>query len=130
MAAPRSDIIPQIHTSELAYVFGNLSHYDIPGLPYDPTASDYALRNRESRSWSAFASLGVPSTTGTAYDTLQGWTSAFQYPNQTAVYAIGGPHQGLSTIDGDMSSPEVGVQKLRERCAFLNSPKIIQELQY
>ncbi|PHH91910.1 hypothetical protein CDD83_9777 [Cordyceps sp. RAO-2017] len=33
-----------IHTSEFAYIFGNLSHYDIDTYPFQPTPSDYRLK--------------------------------------------------------------------------------------
>jgi carboxylesterase type B len=41
-----------IHTSEFAYIVGNLSHYD---------TGEYKLEARASRSWSTFASTGGPS---------------------------------------------------------------------
>lgn len=37
------------HTAEFAYVFGNLSAYDVNGYPFDPTPTDYALLRRGSR---------------------------------------------------------------------------------
>ena len=57
-----------VHTSELLYVFGNLSKYDIPGYDYDPKPSDFVLRDQESRSWSSFTAVGRPSLEG--HDTL------------------------------------------------------------
>lgn len=117
-----------VHTSEFAYAFGNLSHYDIDGLPYHPTASDYALRDRESRSWSTFAALGHPSLHG--HDTLQGWGPAYAHPNQTDVFVIGGAKEGLYAIDGPRSDAALEAQKLRERCAFINSPEVIAQLRF
>lgn len=117
-----------IHTSELAYVFGNLSHYNITDLPYHPSALDFGLKNRESRAWSTFASLGHPTLAGSS--TLQGWTPAFLHPNEIDIFVIGGPYEGLSAEDGPMSLPQMEAQKLRERCTFINSPDIIEQLQY
>ena len=63
-----------VHTSELLYVFGNLSKFDVPGYPYHPTALDFQLRDQESRSWSSFTAVGKPSLP--RHDTLQGWKTA------------------------------------------------------
>ncbi|KAK5124861.1 hypothetical protein LTR85_001051 [Meristemomyces frigidus] len=117
-----------VHTSEFAYVFGNLSHYDADGFPYHPNASDFALSDRESRSWSTFASLGFPSLVG--HDTLKGWTPSFARPNETDIFVIGGPHEGLSAEDGPRSERAVEAQKLRERCGFINSPDVIKQWNY
>ena len=115
-----------VHTSEMAYVFGNLSHYNVDNFPFNINASDIALKHRESRSWSTFAATGQPSLA--AHDTLQGWKPAYTYPNETDIFVIGGPFEGLSAEDGPRSIPAVSEQKLRERCDFLNSPEIIQQL--
>ncbi|KAH9887494.1 putative lipase [Xylariomycetidae sp. FL2044] len=113
-----------IHTSEFAYVFGNLSHYDVDGYPFDPSPSDHALVSRGSRSWTTFASTGKPSLP--ARDTFQGFTPAFPGGDETNVFVVGRGGEGLSSIDeGDLSA-----QKLRERCAFINSPEIIEQLRY
>lgn len=63
-----------MHTSELLYVFGNLTKYDIPGWPYHPTSEDKYLRKAESRSWSSFTAVGKPTLNG--HDTLKGWDEA------------------------------------------------------
>ncbi|KAI0137516.1 Alpha/Beta hydrolase protein [Xylariales sp. AK1849] len=118
-----------IHTSEFAYVFGNLSHYNVSGYPFDPTPEDYALETRGSRSWATFASTGRPGAEGK--DTFQGFDTAFVDGDDTySVFVVGGAHEGLSAIDGPGSTPEFAVEKLRERCAFINSPEIIEELRY
>ena len=117
-----------IHTSEFAYIFGNLSHYDTNGYPFHPTQSDYALQDRGSRSWSTFASIGKPGLRGR--NTFQGFDVAFPEGNETYVYVIGGPNEGISAFDGEKSTPAVRDQKLNERCAFLNSPEMIEQLQY
>lgn len=116
-----------IHTSEFAYIFGNLSHYDINRYPFHPTESDYRLKYRGSRSWSTFASTGKPSLEG--HDTLQGFETAFR-GNQTFVYVAGGADEGLSAFDGPGAHKALKNQKLRERCAFINSPEMIEQLQF
>ncbi|KAM6530327.1 hypothetical protein FALCPG4_008451 [Fusarium falciforme] len=64
-----------IHTSEFAYIFGNLSHYNVSGYPFHPTLSDYSLRQRGSRSWSTFASTGKPGAPGRK--TFQGFNVSY-----------------------------------------------------
>lgn len=116
------------HTSEFAYIFGNLSHYNTSGWPFDPTPADYSLRDRGSRSWTTFANTGKPGLKG--HDTFVGFKPAFPGLNETFIFVAGGPHEGLSAIDGPLSIPDIREQKLRERCAFINSPEIIEELRY
>ncbi len=117
-----------IHTSNFAYQFGNLSHYNVDGFPYHPNQSDFALRDRQSSSWASFANFGHPSDVRCG--TLKGWQPAFAKKDEVDVYVIGGPHEGLFAEDGPRAGPVFGAQKLRERCAFINSPEIIQQLQY
>ncbi|KAF2477640.1 putative lipase [Lindgomyces ingoldianus] len=117
-----------VHTSEFAYIYGNLSHYNDSRYPFNPKPSDYALVSRASRTWSTFASLGRPSLPGK--DTVQGFEEAFSVENNTAIYVIGGPNEGLSTFDGPGSHREVERQRLRERCSYINSPEVIGYLQY
>jgi carboxylesterase type B len=131
-----------VHTSEFAYVFNNLSHYDskdpdvnsvyqranqiaVNDYPYNPSASDQWLAIRETRSWSIFASLGCPSSKG--HGTLEGWEPAFGTANETRVFVIGSEQEGLHSL-GDSSA--IGEQKLEKRCAFINSPEVIAELQF
>lgn len=118
-----------IHTSEFAYVFGNLSAYDVGGFPSNPSASDYALRDIESRSWSSFAALGKPSID--SLDTLQDWRRADFQDENFGIYVIGGPDAGYAGVNGSAAAREViQAQQLQKRCAFLNSPEIIEQLQY
>lgn len=117
-----------VHTSEIAYVFGNLSHYDADGLPFNVSPSDFALKRRESRSWSTFAATGRPSRRH--HHTLHGWTQAYSKPYGKEIFVIGGPFEGLWADDGPFSIHAVREQRLRERCGFLNSWEIIQQLQY
>ncbi|KAI6946598.1 hypothetical protein KC318_g14987 [Hortaea werneckii] len=119
-----------VHTSEFAYVFGNLSTYDVNGYPYHPRAEDYALVERESRSWSTFAAIGRPSL-DRYHDTLDGWCPAFAEGNDTAgIFVIGGPFEGFSAAEGSPSESVVAAQKLEERCAFIDSPEIIDQLRW
>lgn len=122
-----------IHTSELAYVFGNFTPYEhtSPAGLISPGASDYALLRQESRSWSTFAALGQTSLA--SKDTLQGWEPAYAAGAgmlNASVYVVGGPTPGMSALDGEGSNPDVAAQKLRERCGFLNSDDVIEQLKY
>ncbi|KAJ2987405.1 hypothetical protein NUW58_g4526 [Xylaria curta] len=117
-----------IHTSDLEYVFGNLSLYDNGEYPFHATPADYALASRGSRSWSTFASTGKPSLKG--HHTFAGFTPAFSRTGEISVFIAGGPHEGLSAIDGPRSKAALKVQRLRERCAFINSDEVIEQMRY
>lgn len=120
-----------IHTSELAYVFGNLSLYNTSAATYDPSESDYALVARESRSWSSFASVGQPSLRNKG--TLQNWETAYESGRDmmdARLYVIGGPNEGISELEGKGTVEAVAKENLKERCGFLNSPEVIKQLQY
>ncbi|KAI8623702.1 putative lipase [Xylariaceae sp. FL1651] len=117
-----------IHTSDLEYVFGNLSVYDSGGFPFRPTPADYALVSRGSRSWSTFASTGKPSLKG--HDTFAGFTTAFPDNDEVDIFIAGGPYEGLSAIDGPKAKAVMKAERLSERCAFLNSDEIIEQLRY
>ncbi|KAJ6785082.1 hypothetical protein PWT90_08667 [Aphanocladium album] len=117
-----------VHTSEFAYIFGDLSHYDVSGIPFHPGPADYALARRAARTWTTFASKGTPGLPG--HDTFHDFGLAFPGNNQTRIFVAGGPHEGLSAIDGQHSHPEMQRQRLRERCDFINSPQIIERLRY
>ncbi|KAI1746544.1 putative lipase [Xylaria castorea] len=117
-----------IHTSDLEYVFGNLSVFDNGEYPFQPTPADYALASRGSRSWSTFASTGKPSLKG--HDTFSGFTTAFHGSDEIDVFIAGGPLEGLSPIDGPKAQAILKAERLRERCAFINSDEIIEQLRY
>lgn len=117
-----------VHTSEFAYVFGNVEAYNNSGNPINLTSSDCALQDRASRSWSAFATTGNPTELGEV--TVQGWLDAYSTLNQTHVMTVGGPWEGWWPLSGVDSPDVVSKQRLVERCAFLNSPDVIQGLQY
>ena len=120
-----------VHESEMIYVFGNLSKYDVAGYPYHPRPSDYRLQVVESASWSSFVAVGQPSLEGK--ETLQRWKQA-EFPGENGnygTYVIGGPHEGYAGVGGDPKAIEaMNAEKLGERCGFLNSPEIVKEMQY
>lgn len=124
------------HESAFAYVLGNLSHYDLPGWPFAPSAADTALARRAPRSWAAFATSGSFSG-GTDDDaTFGGWEPAFAAAvggaagNETGIFVVGGPEEGFSTIGGAGASPAVAGQRLAERCAYLTSAAVREQLAY
>ncbi|KAI1410866.1 carboxylesterase family protein [Hypoxylon sp. FL1857] len=123
-----------IHTSEFAYIFGNISHYATLGYPFNPTDADHSLVSRGSRSWTTFASLGVPGHEG--HGTFTGFAPSFAVGTQAggdetfSVFVAGGPDEGMSAVEGANSKSVVAAQKLKERCSFINSDEIIKELRF
>lgn len=124
-----------MHTSEFAYVYGNISHYDVAGYAFDPSPADYALVRRGSRSWSTFVATGKPGLEN--HDTFQGFAPAIPagtpdgQGNETwSLFVAGGPDEGFSVVDGPGSKAAVAAQKLRERCAFINSAGFIEQLRF
>ena len=117
-----------IHSAEFAYIFGNLSAYDVPGFPFEPTPDDYELAHRGSRAWSTFANVGRP---GLEKDEGFGeFGPAFPNEQDTYIYVAGGPEEGFWAIDGQDSTSGLLAQKLRERCGFINSPEMIEQLRH
>lgn len=117
-----------IHTSEFAYIFGNLSHYNVSGLPFSPSPADYELQVRASRTWSTFASVGKP---GLPYhDTFQGFAPAFERQGQVKVFVAGGPNEGISYIEGPQANPVFAMEKLRRRCEYWLDQGVVKELMF
>ncbi|KAH7076184.1 Alpha/Beta hydrolase protein [Paraphoma chrysanthemicola] len=115
------------HTSEFAYIFDTFKAYNSTEHPIHPTASDYQLMERASRSWSSFAATGDPTFLGAySHNTVRGWSTAWEGDDEQGPYimTIGGPNEKISAAGGP---PE---QKLVERCGFLNDPAIIAALAY
>ncbi|KAJ6466845.1 Alpha/Beta hydrolase protein [Mycena sanguinolenta] len=122
-----------IHTSELAYVFGNFTPYEYSWAAevITPSAADDKLLRQQSRSWSTFAALGRP--TLASKDTLQGWEPSYAVGDgmmDAEIYVVGGPEPGMSALEGRGANPDVAAQRLRERCEFLNREDIITALKY
>lgn len=134
LAAIGSPGLGPVHTSEFAYVFGNISHYDnLDGYPFAPTDTDRRLEHEAALSWASFASRGKPSLRDKK--TLQGWEPAFFRGGPTDetdvdVFVVGGANEGLTAWDGPHSTPAMAAQKLRERCGFLNSPEIQLQMKF
>ncbi|KAG6040316.1 hypothetical protein E4U41_000912 [Claviceps citrina] len=118
-----------IHTSEFAYIFGNLSHYDTGAYVFGPSPSDYALATRGSRSWSTFASTGQPGLAG--HDTFQRFKPAFVADEAGMhVFVVGGPNEGPSPVEWPGAQVALRRQRLRERCGLINSAEFIEQLRY
>uniref|UniRef100_A0A0W0F3M1 Carboxylic ester hydrolase n=1 Tax=Moniliophthora roreri TaxID=221103 RepID=A0A0W0F3M1_MONRR len=117
------------HSSDLPYVFANFGAYNVTG-DIHPTKGDIELQKLESRSWSSFASSGRPSLDGK--ETLEDWKPGYGAGNAStrSVYVIGGPNSGLTSLEGEGATAAVARQRLVERCAFLNSPDTVKQLQY
>lgn len=118
-----------VHTSEFAYIFGNLTHYNVSGYPFAPTDADWALESRGANSWASFAATGHPGVAGR--DTFQGFEPGFS-ANGTLenVFVVGGATEGLSAVNGPGATAAMAAEKLRERCAFINSEDMIEQLRY
>ena len=111
-------------------MFGNLSHYDARGYPFNPTPEDIALERRGARSWAAFVATGVPGEKAArGRDVFQGVKAAFE-GDKTWIYVAGGPSEGASTTEGKQAHPAVAAQRITERCAFINSPEMIDQLHF
>ncbi|KAJ7126758.1 Alpha/Beta hydrolase protein [Mycena epipterygia] len=120
------DQLGPVHTSELAYVFGNFSHYDMYGLQPVITPADEALLRAESRSWSGFVATGDPSV---GRSTLRGWLEAVFDDENYGIYVIGGPSAGYGAVNGSART-ELAKQKMSQRCGFLNQPDIVLQQNY
>ncbi|KAJ5020562.1 Alpha/Beta hydrolase protein [Bipolaris maydis] len=119
-----------VHTSEFAYIFDTMHVYNNSGYIVHPTAYDYEIVMRASRSWSTYVSRGVPALDSPGSTTLLNWDEAFSRPGGPYVRTIGGSHPGNSALGTANATLEFSQQRLQERCAFLNSPEVIQALQY
>jgi hypothetical protein len=65
------------------------------------------------------------------HDTFVGWEKAYiGDEDEPYIFVVGGPKEGLSALDGPRSTPEVEKQRLRERCAFINSPEVTEQLYF
>lgn len=119
-----------VHTSNFAFQFHNITHYNINNFVYNPNNSDFALADRQSHSWAAFANTGNPSL-APGQRSLLNWTPGYANGDEIDIYVIGGKNQGLSSWTGkNAANPVLVAQKLKERCSFLNSPEILEQLNY
>ncbi|KAJ7747192.1 putative lipase, partial [Mycena olivaceomarginata] len=127
---PRLEVISHapglgvVHTSEFAYIFGNLSHYDDGRAPFHPNPGDWALETRGTRSWSTRGVVGK--------NTFQGFDVAFPANGMDGpfIFVAGGPNEGYYALDGPKSTETVERQRLRERCGFLNSDGVIAQMKF
>lgn len=119
-----------VHTSEFAYIFDSMHVYNDSGYIVHPTAYDYEVVMRASRSWSTFVSRGVPALDSPGSTTLLNWDEAFSRPGGPYVRTIGGSHPSNSALGRVNATLEFSQQRLQERCGFFNSPEVIQALQY
>ncbi|KAK4140564.1 Alpha/Beta hydrolase protein [Dichotomopilus funicola] len=119
-----------IHTSEFAYMFGNLERYDTNGFVFEPTGADYDLVKRGTRSWANFAATGRPGAVGR--ETFQGFGKGFdgEGGEDVFVYVVGGEREGLTAVDGEGATEEMRRQRLRERCAFLNGGEVVEQFEF
>lgn len=136
-----------VHTSEIAYVYGNLSNWDRNNWPFSPSSSDSELAKHVSRTWSTFTATGNPS--GDSEEpptrdwepkyTLQGWKDTYVNihtdpwtgkPTAPSLYLIGGSYQSFTEMDGLKAIEGIRVQDLRGKCGVLNGEDWVGWLQY
>jgi hypothetical protein len=65
-----------------------------------------------------------------AAGTLRGFKPAYQEAGRTQVFVAGGSNEGLSNVAQDGENDALVAQNLQERCAFWNSPRIVEQLLY
>ena len=101
------------------------------GPTYHPTPADFELLRQMSRSWSSFASVGAPSLED--HKTLKVWTPAYAQGDaefDARIYVVGGPREGMPALECLEAKKAVVRQKSAQRCAFLNSDDVIDQLRY
>ena len=111
-------------------MFGNLPAYDT-GPTYQSMPADFELLRQMSRSWSSFTSVGALSLED--HKTLKGWTPAYAQGDaefDARIYVVGDPGEDMSALEGSEAKKAVVRQKLAQRCAFLNSDDVIDQLRY
>lgn len=110
------------HVADIAYVFDEV-------VKFNDSASNALLAKEMTGSWSKFATSGQPSSyRGT---TLKGWVPAWKGERRedlgdTNAFVIGGGEPGMAGLGGKNGS--LRDEKLPERCGFLMSEKVTQEL--
>lgn len=109
------------HFSDIPYVFdyiGTEAFY----APY-ATQADYNIGSLMSGSWSAFARYGQPTVPGVSNQELLAKNLTF--PNwiggKDNIRALGGPRDGMMTIDGTYN------QDIPKRCGFWNREDVLAQ---
>jgi hypothetical protein len=117
-------------------VFGTVGEYDAAGYPVEPTEADYGLVGRGAGAWAGFAATGRPGGHGggggegfRGFETALGGEDG-EVGEVVRVFVVGGPEEGLSSVDGRGAREAVQRQRLRERCAFINSDEMIEQMGY
>jgi carboxylesterase type B len=106
------------HIADVVYIFDEVSKFtDSP--------ADELLAKQMSGSWSSFATSGQPSSaSGT---TIPGWTPAFASSSDSPeLMVIGGGDPGMTGLQG--ANDMIAREQLVERCAFINSVEVQNEL--
>ncbi|KAF2093896.1 hypothetical protein NA57DRAFT_80898 [Rhizodiscina lignyota] len=85
-----------IHTSDFAFLFGNLSIYNDAMDTIRPSQADFELKDWMSRSWASFATTGMPWIVGKA--TVKGCEEAYEKGDgefDAKVFVTSGPNERL-----------------------------------
>ena len=110
------------HFADIPYVFNEVS-------AFNASASDLQLGAEMSGSWAAFAHTGTPVPNVANATLLKEWPIAYpkakgqaKQPVSATVNVIGGPSPGPANLTLNSSQGgALGMEKLLERCGFINS---------
>ena len=110
--------------SEIPFIYGTIHTGPNPAK----SNATIGLMHRGPRSWANFAASG--NFTLKRHETFQNFIDAFVVKDNIHVFVAGGPSEGVSPIDGSWATPAMSAQKLRERCDFITSTSLFNELQF
>lgn len=129
LASVGTPCLGPIHTSEFGYTFGNSSHYNVNGNPFNPPAENSRSEQEEAGSLAAFTSVGQPSLY--TKKTLQEFSVQhfLRLTRQLSLW-LEGIAKDCRSLMNRMLSPALAAQELGSCCSFINSPVIIAQLQY
>lgn len=119
------------HTSDIFYVFNEVH---ILNDTLKPSVADEALAKTMSGMWASYAVTGDPTSgsggNATAWGGYGSWPAAFspsdiktnpEGATKARVNVLGGAHPGPKGIRVNGRDAPVGMEKLLERCEFINS---------
>ena len=107
------------HGSDIPFVFNDVYEYQ-PSV----TEAQEQLASQMAASWASFANVGIP-TVGNG--TLTEWNAYDGESDKFDVRIIGGPYDGMASIDESKQSVLAG-DEILQRCGFWNSPEIMNQI--
>jgi len=120
------------HFSDIPYVFDEVAGFNTS------TVADVNTGSEMSGSWTRFSATGAPSA-ASGNGTLRGWLPAFEPianshggnsscdgVDDLEVFAIGGDEAG--SVDISKDTQHQGLQRVLERCSFLESAGVFEQI--